>query len=47
VLNSLDLSALMLAVLAAICVFHLKLGVVRTLGITASAGLVLRFGMGW
>jgi chromate transporter len=47
VLNSLDLSALMLAVLAAICVFHLKLGVVRTLGITASAGLVLRFGTGW
>jgi chromate transporter len=39
---SLDLPALALAVLAALCLFQLKLGVLRTLGITAGAGLVLR-----
>jgi chromate transporter len=42
VLSSLDAQALVLAVLAAACLFRLKLGVLRTLGITAAAGLVLR-----
>jgi chromate transporter len=40
---SIDLAALALAVLAALCLFQFKLGVLRTLGITAVAGLVLRF----
>lgn len=40
---SIDLAALALSVLAAVCLFKLKLGVLRTLGITAAAGLVLRF----
>ena len=39
---SIDLAALMLAVLAGICLFRLKLGVLRTLGIVAGAGLALR-----
>ena len=39
---SLDLSAAGLAVLAALGLFRLRLGVVRTLGIAALAGLVLR-----
>ena len=38
---SLDPAALALAVLAAVCLFRLKLGVVRTLGVTAAAGVVL------
>lgn len=40
---SIDLAALALAVLAALCLFQFKSGVLRTLGITAVAGLVLRF----
>jgi chromate transporter len=43
VLDSLDLVALALAGLAAICLFRLKLGIVKTLGVTAVAGLLLRF----
>jgi chromate transporter len=38
---SIDLAALSLAILAAIVLFWLKQGVLRTLGITAAAGLVL------
>ena len=41
VLSSLDLAALALASLAALCLFRFRLGVPRTLGITAAAGLVL------
>jgi chromate transporter len=41
-LRSLDPAAAALAVLAAFCLFRLKLGVLRTLGIAAAAGLVLR-----
>jgi chromate transporter len=40
--GSVDLAALGLAVLAAICLFGLKRGVLQTLGITAAAGLILR-----
>ncbi|MDO9713665.1 chromate efflux transporter [Paracraurococcus lichenis] len=40
--GSLDPAAAGLAVLAAICLFRLKLGVLRTLGIAAAAGLVMR-----
>lgn len=43
VLVSLDLGPVALSALAAGCSFALKLGVVRTLGITAVAGLILRF----
>ena len=39
---SIDPGALALAVLAAVCLFYLKLGVLQILGITAAAGLVLR-----
>ena len=42
---SIDVAALALAVLAAVCLFKLNLGVLKTLGITAAAGLVLRFAM--
>ena len=42
VADSLDKGALVLAVLAAACLFQLKFGVLRTLGITAAAGLALR-----
>ncbi len=42
VLASVDLGALGLAAVAAACLFRLKLGVLRTLGITAAAGLALR-----
>ncbi len=42
VLGSVDQGALGLAILAAACLFPLKLGVLRTLGITAAAGLALR-----
>ncbi len=38
---SLDPAALALAVLAAVCLFRLKLGVVRALGVTAAAGVAL------
>ena len=39
---TLDLAALVLAVLAAICLFRLKLGVMQTLGVVAIAGLVVK-----
>lgn len=39
---SIDLAALTLAIVAAVCLFRLKFGVLRTLGITAAAGLALR-----
>jgi chromate transporter len=39
--TSLDPAALALAALAAVCLFRLKLGVVRVLGVTAAAGVVL------
>ena len=42
VLASLDLAALALAVLAALCLFRFKFGVLRTLGIAATAGVALR-----
>ncbi len=41
VLSSLDLSALLLAILAALCLFRFKIGVLRTLGVAALAGLIL------
>jgi chromate transporter len=47
VLASLDLAALALAALAALCLFRFKLGVVKTLGIAAAAGLLVRFALGW
>jgi chromate transporter len=40
--SSLDSAALALAVLAGVCLFRLRLGVLRTLGVTALTGLVLR-----
>jgi len=43
---SVDLAALALAALAGICLFRLRLGVLRTLGVTAAAGLVLRLATG-
>ena len=42
---SIDRAALALAVLAALCLFQLKFGVLKTLGITAAAGLMLRLAM--
>jgi chromate transporter len=45
VLVSVNISALGLATLAAVCVFKLKLGVLQTLGITAATGLVVHFTM--
>jgi chromate transporter len=42
VLTSLDFAALALAALAAVCLFRLKLGVVKTLGIAAAAGLIVQ-----
>ena len=39
---SLDAAALALAALAALCLFRFKLGVPRTLGVAAAAGLALR-----
>ncbi|HYF21345.1 MAG TPA: chromate efflux transporter [Ramlibacter sp.] len=42
VLRSLDPLALALAVVATVCLFWLKLGLLRTLGITAALGLVLK-----
>lgn len=44
--SSIDLAALALALLAAICLFRLKRGVLQTLGITAAAGLGLRLLVG-
>jgi chromate transporter len=44
--GSVDPVAVALAVLAGACLFRLKLGVLTTLGITAAAGLVLRFAAG-
>ncbi len=45
---TLDPAAAALAVLAAFCLFRFKLGVLRSLGITAGAGLVLRLvGLSW
>jgi chromate transporter len=46
VLTSLDLAALALAILAAVCLFHFKLGVVKTLGMAAGAGLLVRLALG-
>jgi chromate transporter len=40
--GSIDLAAMALAAVAAVCLFRLKAGVLRTLGITAALGLVLR-----
>jgi len=45
VLSSVDLSAVALAILAAICVFRLRWGVMATLGITAGAGMVIRLSL--
>ncbi len=42
VLASLDVAAVALAVLAGLCLFRLRLGVVRTLAMTAAAGLAIR-----
>ena len=46
VLASIDLAAMALAVLAGVCLFRLKRGVLQTLGITACAGLILHLAMG-
>ncbi len=43
--ESLDMHALLLALLAAVCLFRLKLGVVKTLGVAALAGLVVRLAL--
>ena len=43
---SLDPVALGLAALAALCLFRLKLGVVKTLGVAAVAGLAVRLALG-
>lgn len=43
---SVDVAALGLAAVAAVCVFRLKPGVLRTLGITAALGLAVRMAMG-
>ncbi len=45
-LGSLDPLALALAALATACLFWLKLGLLRTLGVTAVVGLVLRLAVG-
>jgi chromate transporter len=44
--GSLDPLALALAALAAVCLFSFKLGLLRTLGITAAAGLVAKLALG-
>jgi chromate transporter len=46
VLASVDLAALALAAVAAVCLFRLKLGVLRTLGLTAALGVVVRMTLG-
>jgi chromate transporter len=43
---SVDLAAVALAILAAVAVFRLRLGVLKTLAVTAAAGLLLRFAAG-
>ena len=43
---SLDIAALLLTLLAALCLFRLKLGVVKTLAVAALAGLVLKLALG-
>jgi chromate transporter len=43
---TLDWQAALLAALAALCLFRLGLGVVRTLGVAAAAGLALRLALG-
>ena len=43
---SVDLLAVGLAIIAATCLFKFKFGVLPTLGITATAGLIVRLGMG-
>ena len=40
--GSIDPGALVLAIVAAICLFRLKLGVLKTLGVTAALGLIVR-----
>jgi len=40
--SSIDLAALALAAVAAVCLFRLKLGILKTLGITAGLGVVVR-----
>ena len=42
VIASIDVAALVLAVVAAVCLFRLKLGVLKTLGITAVLGIAVR-----
>ena len=44
---SLDPVALLLAALAAVCLFRMKLGVVQTLAIAAVAGLAAQTAVGW
>ncbi|MGX9963037.1 chromate efflux transporter [Roseomonas sp. F4] len=46
VLDSLNTDALLLSALAAACLFGLKLGLLRTLGLTAAAGFLMRAMMG-
>ncbi|MET4698109.1 chromate transporter [Constrictibacter sp. MBR-5] len=43
---TLDAAALALTIAAAACLFAFRLGVLRTLGITAALGLVVRFALG-
>ncbi len=45
-LATVDPAALAIAVLAAVCLFRLKLGVVRTLGLATIAGLAIRLATG-
>ena len=44
--GSIDLAATALALLAALCLFRLKLGLLKTLAVTAAAGLALRLALG-
>ncbi len=46
VITSLDPLAMALAALAAVCLFSMKLGLLRTLGITALVGLVAKLALG-
>ncbi|WP_241671181.1 chromate efflux transporter [Dankookia rubra] len=47
ILASIDPVAVLLAMLAAVCLFRMRMDVVKTLGIAALAGLVLRTAFGW
>ncbi|WP_431268593.1 chromate efflux transporter [Dankookia sp. P2] len=47
ILASIDPVAVLLAMLAAVSLFRMRMGVVKTLGIAAAAGLVLRTAFGW